>query len=125
MKTIAVDIPPMGATRYDVRIGGGLLGELGAIARQAAGTSTTCAIVTDSNVCEKYLPKAKRALELAGFRVVEHVIPAGEEHKNMQTVTAMLDTFLKARVERATPVVALGGGVVGDLTGYVAASLLR
>src|SRR5678810_1296125 len=67
----------------------------------------------------------RKSLESAGFRVISHVFPAGEQHKTFASVGAALDTLLNARVERATPVVALGGGVVGDMTGYVGASLLR
>ena len=57
--------------------------------------------------------------------MIAHVIPAGEQHKTLATVSTALDAFLNARIERATPIVALGGGVVGDLGGFVAASLLR
>jgi 3-dehydroquinate synthase len=61
----------------------------------------------------------------AGYRVIGAMVPAGEQHKTLTSVSLVLDTFLNARVERGTPIVALGGGVVGDLTGFVAASLLR
>jgi 3-dehydroquinate synthase len=76
-------------------------------------------------VAPHYLKGAVASLEAAGYRVITHVLPAGEEHKTLANVSAALDTFLNARVERATPIVALGGGVVGDLGGYAAAALLR
>ena len=124
MKTVTVNIPAHNPAAYDIRIGGGLLARLGEMLR-AVAPAPTCAMVTDSNVGPHYLAPATAALEQAGYRVVTHVIEAGEQHKTLATVSAALDTILGARVERATPVVALGGGVVGDLAGYVAASLLR
>ena len=73
----------------------------------------------------RYLAGAKASLAAVGYRVIEHVIPAGEQHKTLETVGGALDAFLNGKVERATPVGALGGGVVGDLGGFVAAALLR
>jgi len=124
MQTISVQLPAAPPATYDVRIAPGLLDQLGDIARTVA-PAPSCGIVSDANVAPHYLARATKALESAGFRVLSHIIPAGEQHKTLATASAVLDTFLNARVERATPIIALGGGVVGDLTGFVAASLLR
>jgi 3-dehydroquinate synthase len=124
MPTVSIQVSPVVVPKYDVRIGAGLLEGLG----QAVGglaPAPSCGIVSDAHVGPLYLEKAKASLGATGYRVITHVIPAGEQHKTLGTVSAALDTFLNAKVERATPIIALGGGVVGDLTGYVAASLLR
>jgi 3-dehydroquinate synthase len=124
MKTVAVQIPAVAPVAYDIRIGAGLLKDLGGLVKSAA-PAPSAGVVTDSNVAPHYLAAAKGSLEAAGYRVISHVMAAGEPHKTLATVSAALDTFLNARIERATPIVALGGGVVGDLGGFVAASLVR
>jgi 3-dehydroquinate synthase len=124
MHTIPVQIPAVAPHSYEVRIGAGLLDQLGALMRQVA-PAPTAGIISDSNVAPHYLARATKSLEAAGFRVISHVIPAGEHYKTLATVSSALDAFLNARVERATPITTLGGGVVGDLGGYVSASLLR
>jgi 3-dehydroquinate synthase len=124
MTTIHIQLPNLPAPAYDIQIGPGLLEQLGAMVR-AVAPAVSCGIVTDSNVGPHYLERAKAQLSAAGYRVIAHTIPAGEAHKTVASVAAAWDTFLAAKVERATPIVALGGGVVGDLAGFVSASLLR
>lgn len=124
METISVQLPPTTPAAYEVRIAAGLLESLGTLVRGVAG-APSCGIISDTNVAPLYLAPAAAALQAAGYRVITHTIPAGEQNKTLATVSAALDRFLTARVERATPIVALGGGVVGDLGGYVAATLLR
>ena len=125
METIQVELAPSAGEAYEIRVAAGLLASLGMAAREIAPRSPSCGIVTDSNVGPLYLAPAVRSLESAGFRVITHTVPAGEAHKNLQTFGAVVDAFLNAGIERATPIIALGGGVVGDLAGFVAASLLR
>ena len=124
MKTVPVEIPATAPHRYDIRIAAGLLGGLGEAVR-AVAPAPTCGLVSDSNVGPLYAAQAAASLTAAGYRVIQHTLPAGEEHKTLANVSAVLDTLLNAKIERATPIVALGGGVVGDLTGYAAASLVR
>jgi 3-dehydroquinate synthase len=124
MPTVSIQIPAISVAPYDIRIGPGLLGELGPQVRTLA-PAPTCGLISDTHVAPLYLKAASASLAAAGYRVIDHVIPAGEAHKTLATVSAALDTLLNARVERATPIIALGGGVVGDLAGFVAASLLR
>jgi 3-dehydroquinate synthase len=124
METIEVRVPAASVPAYEIRIGQGLLPELGGMVR-AVAAAPSVGVVTDSNVAPLYLPVVRHSLEAAGYRVNEFVFPAGEASKNCQNYLAALDTLLFAGVERRTPVVALGGGVVGDLAGLVAASLLR
>jgi 3-dehydroquinate synthase len=124
MKEVSIQLPTPPAPKYSVVIGSGLLESLGERVK-ALAPAPTCGIVTDSNVAKHYLARAKTSLAGAGYRVIEHVIPAGEQHKTLGNASAALDALLHAKVERATPVIALGGGVVGDLGGFVAESLLR
>ena len=124
MNTIHVNIPPSSATHYDIRIGPDLLAQLGQLVKPLA-PAPSCGLITDSTVANLYLQKARESLAAASYRVIEHIIPAGEQSKNIQHATDALDTLLHARIERSTPVIALGGGVVGDLAGFVAATLLR
>ena len=124
MTTIHVQLPSPAAPVYDIQIGPGLLNQLGTMVR-AVAPAVSCGIISDDKVAKHYLGRATEQLAGAGYRVIEHIIPAGEAHKTVHSVSAAWDTFLKARVERATPIIALGGGVVGDLAGFVSASLLR
>ncbi len=124
MATVHVQLPVPAAPAYDVRIEAGLITQLGAIVRQLA-PAPTAILISDSSVAAHYLPAAKESLSSAGYRVIDVVFPAGEVSKTINTAVAIMDKCLHAGIERATPVVALGGGVVGDMTGFVAATLLR
>lgn len=109
---------------YDVKIGRGLLDTLGEEAARAFQGRTVC-IVSDSNVAPHYLSQATHSLERAGFTVLAFVFPAGEEHKNGHTYLSLLEYLAQEHLTRADGLVALGGGVVGDLTGFAAATYLR
>jgi 3-dehydroquinate synthase len=123
-QTITITLPPISATTYDIRIGAGLLSDLGTAVR-AVVPAPTAAVISDDHVSIHYLARATASLQAAGYRVISHVIPAGEKFKTFRTYSEVLDSLLNAKIERATPVIALGGGVVGDLSGFVAASILR
>ena len=120
MKTIEVSA----SGSYQVKIGSSLLSTLGV---QVAGIcrSGTAAIVSDSNVWPLYGQIATESLEKAGFRVVSFVFFAGEESKNGQTYLELLNFLASRQVTRSDCLIALGGGVVGDLTGFAAATYLR
>lgn len=120
MKTITVSA----SKKYDVKIGSGLLSSLGREAAQVCKVGTA-AIVSDSTVWPLYGETAKASLEEAGFRVVHYVFPAGEESKNGGVYLSVLNFLAENQVTRSDCVVALGGGVVGDLSGFVAATFLR
>lgn len=109
---------------YNIHVKPGLLAQLGAVLRNLT-QSTKAAILTDSNVSPLHLPAAIQSLQQAGFEPVVATIPAGEEHKNLKTLLPVYDQFLASQIERSTPVLSLGGGVVGDMTGLVAGTLLR
>ncbi len=102
----------------------GALGKLGAIAAAAVRGRSAC-VVTDSNVAPLHLEAAVKPLRDAGFAVATHVIPAGERSKTPEGLVSLWDAFSRAGLTRSDLVVALGGGVVGDLAGFAAATWLR
>jgi len=109
---------------YDIRIGRGLLDGLGdAVARLAPGANV--AIVTDENVNRELGERARASLAQAGLRVDAIVLPPGEATKSWRHVEQVCEALLAAKIERGDIVVALGGGVIGDLTGFAAAILRR
>ena len=109
---------------YDVLIGHGLLDELGTLAAGVVDAKTA-AIVSDDSVFALYGKRAAAALERVGLRVISFVFPHGESSKNLTVYGQVLNFLCENRVSRTDVVVALGGGVVGDLAGFAAASYLR
>ena len=120
-RRVRVDLP---GRAYDILIGPSLVAEAGAlIARLAPGSA--CAIVTDENVARHHLAALEASLDRAGIRHVAAVVAPGEASKSFTTFANVSDAVLAARLERGDTIVALGGGVIGDLAGYVAASVRR
>ena len=115
---------PLGARSYDIHIGKGQLAHLGRECRKL-GLGRNCAIISDRNVAPLYSTAAVASLRAAGFDPHLIVVPAGETAKRLQTVQACYDQLAAHRLERKSFIVALGGGVVGDLAGFVAATYLR
>jgi 3-dehydroquinate synthase len=115
---------PLGARTYSILIGAKLLADLG---RRCADLKLgrRCAIISDVNVAKRYAPAAEKSLRSAGFEPVRIVVPPGETAKSLDTVQFCYDRLAAHRLERKSFVVALGGGVVGDLAGFVAATYLR
>ena len=109
---------------YDVLIGSGLLASLGSHAAAIKKVKKVC-IVSETNVWPLYGEAAKKSLLDAGLEVTEFVFPAGEASKNGETFLALLNHLAMSQLTRSDLIVALGGGVVGDLAGFAAASFLR
>jgi 3-dehydroquinate synthase len=109
---------------YSITVGAGLLAHAGEILRSLS-KSAKAAIVTDSIVGPLHLETLRGSLAASGFETIIATLPAGEDHKTIQDLLPCYDAFLGARIERSTPLLALGGGVVGDMAGFVAATLLR
>jgi 3-dehydroquinate synthase len=114
----------LGERSYSIKIGGGLLASLGReCARLKLGRRA--AIITDANVGPLLAAAAQASLVAAGFEPIVITVPAGETAKHLKFVQAAYDQLAAHRLERKSFVVALGGGVVGDLAGFVAATYLR
>ncbi len=109
---------------YDVCVQPDGLDDLGVL-MQVRGLHGPVAVVTDENVGEQYLARAIESLQRAGYAARGITIPAGEAHKTLETVAKLWDGFLSTKIERRSTVVGLGGGVVGDLAGFAAATFLR
>ena len=110
---------------YDVLIERGLLENAGDILRSTLGKTCKTAILTDDIVDALYGVQTQAALERGGFEVFRFAMPHGEENKNLHTWARMLDFLAEHQLTRSDVIVALGGGVVGDLAGFAAASYLR
>ncbi|OGO15984.1 MAG: 3-dehydroquinate synthase [Chloroflexi bacterium RBG_16_48_8] len=109
---------------YDVRIGSGSLDDLGG-AMRSRGLKGSVVVVSDENVAKLYAERTAVSLQQAGYEVHEVLFPAGEQNKTLETVSRLWTAFVQARLERQSTIVALGGGVVGDLAGFAAAIFLR
>jgi shikimate kinase/3-dehydroquinate synthase len=114
----------LGARAYDILIGPDLIAHAGErLAQLAPGASAF--VVTDENVAPLWLAPLLASLDASGIRHGQIVLPAGETTKNYTHFEKLCEAALEARMERGDMLVALGGGVIGDLTGYAAASLRR
>lgn len=118
---VTVDLGPRS---YDIWIGEGIIGQAGAhIARLAPGASV--AIVTDANVARRHLATLEASLAAAHIRTATIIVEPGEGSKSFASFENVCNTIIEGRFERGDLVVALGGGVVGDLAGFAAASVRR
>ncbi|MBN2506129.1 MAG: 3-dehydroquinate synthase [Verrucomicrobia bacterium] len=115
---------PLGERSYSIWIGPGLLPQLGARCA-ALGLGRRCAVITDRRVLPLHARNALHSLQQSGFEPALITMPAGEPAKCLPTVQACCNRLAQHRLERQSFIVALGGGVVGDLAGFVAATYLR
>ena len=122
MKTLTVALP---GREYDILIERGLLDRAGELCKTVLPRAKRLFVVTDTNVDPLYGSRLKAALEAAGYETALSVVPAGEESKNALQLSKLWEEMMAASLTRADAVVALGGGVVGDLAGFAAATVLR
>lgn len=120
MTTVRVDA----SKSYDIKIGRGILGSLGQELKALGKIRTVC-IVSETTVYPLHGEAAKKSLEDSGFSVVSFVFPAGEASKNGQVFLQLLGFLAESGLTRSDAIVALGGGVVGDLAGFAAATYQR
>lgn len=121
MPTVSLSL---GKHSYDVHVRNGALDAVGYLAARAR-LEGKAALITDSNVYPLYGERAKRSLEDAHYSVSVHVVPAGEASKSLEQVGKLVEEMVQAGHDRTSFVVALGGGVVGDLAGFVASIYYR
>lgn len=115
---------PLGDRAYDILIGPGLIASAGAeIAQRVKGRKA--AIITDENVAAHYLQPLTESLKAAGIAATPVILPPGEKTKSFEPLMEACDQVLAARIERNDMVIALGGGVIGDLAGFVAGIVRR
>ena len=122
MRNVHVDLGPKS---YDIEIERGLLPRLGEKIKTLLPKAEKAAVITDSNVGQLYASVLKEALEKEGFAVTVLTFKAGEESKNLQTLGTLYDGLAEAGLTRSDAVIALGGGVTGDMGGLAAATFLR
>ena len=122
MKRLTVTLP---GHSYDILIAPGLLLQAGERIRAVCPQAGTLFVVTDTNVGPLYGEAVRQSLEKSGFRVALHTVPAGESSKNADQLSRLWEAMAHAGLTRTDAVIALGGGVVGDLAGFAAATILR
>ena len=121
-KILTVDLP---GRAYDIEIERGLLDKVGERCKAVLPRAKALFVVTDSTVGPLYAQRVLDSLEKAGFTAVLHTVPAGEESKCVERLQELWEAMMAARLTRTDAVVALGGGVVGDLAGFAAATAHR
>ncbi|MEK7197387.1 MAG: 3-dehydroquinate synthase family protein, partial [Nitrospirota bacterium] len=114
----------LGERSYDICIGSNILGEIGARLKSFK-TSPKIAIISNPAVFNLYGKKVLTSMKKAGFDVKTVIIPDGEKYKDINTVQKIYGELLKHRLDRKSALIALGGGVIGDITGFVASTYMR
>ena len=110
---------------YAVCVGGGLLENIGAMLKETLPKTQKVFVITDETVAPLYLDKTLKNIAEAGFETGFSIIPMGEQSKSGATYLTLLQTLAEKKITRTDALIALGGGVVGDLTGFLAATFLR
>ena len=119
--TVHVDL---GERSYDIIVGEGLIAKAGDLLA-AAFDGRRAVIVTDKNVADHYLKPLEKSLNESGISMTSIVLPAGEQTKDFAHLENLVSQLLDDKIERSTVLIALGGGVIGDLTGFAASIVLR
>ena len=114
----------LGERSYDITLGADILDTIGALCREL-GLSGTAAVVTNTTIAPLFYDRVRAAMEAAGYRVVPVLLPDGEGHKNSATLNLIYDALVDGSLDRGSFILALGGGVIGDMAGFAAASYLR
>jgi len=115
----------LGARSYDIHIEPGCLDRLGEAMRRLFPSQDRCLVVSNDVVAPLYLRRVRQTLESKDWEVSEAILADGERHKNLEAWSSILDAMMASRLSREEPVIALGGGVVGDMAGFAAACYRR
>lgn len=121
MQTISVNLP---SNSYNILISSGSLPQLGS-EMEKLNLGKKVLLVSNPEIFDYYGQTCLQSLENAGFETYTHLIPAGESYKKLESIEKVYDTALENHLERSSTLVALGGGVIGDMTGFAAATWLR
>ncbi|MBQ3894993.1 MAG: 3-dehydroquinate synthase [Clostridia bacterium] len=121
MKIISVKA----STEYNVYIGSGLIAKTGAMLAKTVSPSCTAFVISDENVFRLYGERVLASLEEAGFRTGTFVFEPGEQSKNIATYGMIVEKMAREKLTRSDVVVALGGGVTGDISGFASSTFLR
>src|SRR6266851_1489530 len=125
MPIVSVRLPARQRS-YEIKIGAGLMSELGREARAVLGPqSRRAALISNPMVFQHYGKLALQSLKAANFKTTHWLMPEGERHKSLGSLAQALKFLTESGIERGDVVIALGGGVVGDLAGFAAATYLR
>jgi len=125
MPVVSVRLPVQ-QTNYEIKIGAGLLTQLGRESRAVLGPQSRRAVlISNPTVFKLYGRLAQQSLKKANFKIMHWLMPEGERHKSLSSLAQTLKFLAESGIERGDVVVALGGGVVGDLAGFAAATYLR
>ena len=116
----------LGERSYPIYIGSGLLDGIGArFAERRYPVKSPVMIVADEAIVDLYAEKVEKSLDAAGYKVTTVVVPSGETSKSLEMLDELIGAALQAGLDRKSTVIALGGGVIGDLAGFVAATYMR
>lgn len=115
----------LGPRSYDIHIEAGCLPRIGEAMNACFGKPSRCMIVSNVTVAPLYLEAVTHSLKAAGWQVSDCILPDGEQYKTMESFSLIMDALMDARLSRGEPVIALGGGVVGDMTGFAASCYRR
>ncbi len=115
----------LGARSYDIHIEPGCLEQVGKAISDLFLSPSRCMIISNTTIAPLYLQRVKTSLQQAGWQVSECILPDGERYKTMQSFALIMDALMAAKLSRNEPVIALGGGVVGDMTGFAASCYRR
>ncbi len=121
MQTLTVNL---GDRSYPICVGDGILSSVGDLI-QRVGLRGKVAVITNPTVAQLYLDPVHESLRGAGFQITPILVPDGEQHKDLQSLSLIYDRLIADRFERRSCILALGGGVIGDLAGFAAATFLR
>ena len=121
MKSIKVSA----SKEYDVLVGRGLIDELGPRLAELLPKARLAAVISDDNVAPLYMARVLKSLQASGFETISFVFPHGEASKNGNTYLEILSFLAAGQITRSDVLITLGGGVVGDITGFAAATFLR
>lgn len=113
------------SSEYDVITGSGVLDSIGELITKRDNKITKVLVVSDTNVAPLYLEKVKNSIKASGLEVFDYIFEAGEQSKNINTITDMWNKMASSGFTRTDLLVALGGGVAGDMGGFAASSFLR